>query len=421
MNVYVSARYRCRRTLAIAVVCSVDEQLLRYQYIGCNDSRLKTITKAQFEQQFEQIGQPEPIRTVFVSGGFDVLHGGHVEFFERARELGERLVVCVPTDEAFLKHKCRQPCLTAEHKVRLIESLKMVDEVVLGGNLNTPGLNFESELRRVQPAYLVTTEDDKYLDAKKALCREVGVEYARIPKRRGDDYDLSASDFVARMSAPSDVPLRVDFAGGWLDVPDLAIAGGFIVNCTINLLVNLNNCYSYKSAGLGGSAAYAALTGKDAVKAELGAGVGWQDPAVINETGLCVWRSGARPVLDAKLNPDWLAAKMALYWTGKCHNTKSIKSNKRDYKLIFRAADIARRAVLAKNFPLLCAAIRDTYSSQLIEGMDPLPDKGEMAKKYVGSGFGGCALYVFDCFADGADGLQCIEPYMEERAKHDTH
>jgi hypothetical protein len=37
------------------------------------------------------------------------------------------------------------------------------------------------------------------------------------------------------------------------------------------------------------------------VQSELDLGVGWQDPAVIRETGLCVWHSGPAPVLDFKV------------------------------------------------------------------------------------------------------------------------
>ena len=45
--------------------------------------------------------------TIFVSGGYDVVHGGHVEFFERARVLGDRLVVCIPSDRVMRAYKGR--------------------------------------------------------------------------------------------------------------------------------------------------------------------------------------------------------------------------------------------------------------------------------------------------------------------------
>lgn len=47
-----------------------------------------------------------------------------------------------------------------------------------------------------------------------------------------------------------------------------------------------------------GSGARALLNGRDGVDSEIDLGVGWQDPAAIRETGLRVWRSGPKPVLD---------------------------------------------------------------------------------------------------------------------------
>ena len=37
---------------------------------------------------------PAPMRKVFVSGCYDVLHAGHVEFFRAAKALGDHLTVC---------------------------------------------------------------------------------------------------------------------------------------------------------------------------------------------------------------------------------------------------------------------------------------------------------------------------------------
>ena len=73
---------------------------------------------------------------------------------------------------------------------------------------------------------------------------------------------------------------------------------------------------------------------KNGVETELSLGVGWQDPAVIMETGLCVWRSGKRAILEYKTNPDWLEKKMLILWTGSSHTTFSHVNKKRDYKLI---------------------------------------------------------------------------------------
>ncbi len=197
------------------------------------------------------------------------------------------------------------------------------------------------------------------------------------------------------LKTPKEIPLRVDFAGGWLDVPKLAMRGGFIVNCAIEPLVSLES-WAYKTgSGLGGSAAHAILTGKNAIKSELDLGVGWQDPAVIKETGLCVWESGPKPKLHLKRNPEMLRGKMALLWTGQDHITYKNVDLKRDYELILNAGAIAKNAVLGDSYRELCEAANLSYRAQLGEGMQGLPSHAEAAKKYCGGGWGGYALFMF--------------------------
>lgn len=206
-------------------------------------------------------------------------------------------------------------------------------------------------------------------------------------------------------------PLRIDFAGGWLDVPRLSRNDGFIVNVAIQPLVTKTEWGYMQNAGLGGSAAYALLCGKDAINTELGAGVGWQDPAVIMETGLCIWRSGPKPELWLKRSPDMLVGKMALYWTGRPHVTADLVDLPRDYEAIATASVIAANAVGWLDFGRLCRAINMSYGVQLGEGMTALPDFGQRAAKYVGGGHGGYAVYMFDN-RPVRPNLMPVEPYM---------
>jgi hypothetical protein len=207
------------------------------------------------------------------------------------------------------------------------------------------------------------------------------------------------------------IPLRVDFGGGWLDVPKFAIDGAFIVNCAISPTVDLDNWIYEKGSGLGGSAAISILNGNDPIKSELDLGVGWQDPAVIKETGLCVWKSGERPILEAKFNSNFLKGKMALYWTGTNHNTPSNVDNERDYVLIKIAGDACYYGASKEDLDLLCIGVRLSYEAQIKEGMEKLPYKGELAKKYCGGGWGGYALYIFN---ERPKDLLAIEPYSND-------
>jgi len=335
------------------------------------------------------------MKKVFVSGCYDILHAGHLQFFEEARALGEYLIVSFASSEVLWTHKERKPSIPDAHKKALLEGLRSVDEVLVGEGTEQ-GLDFKEHFLSLRPDILVVTEDDQYADIKRALCAQVGAEYVILPKTPPRFEPVSTSSIVRWVQAPQEAPLRVDFAGGWLDVPRFARDGAYVVNCAIFPSVTLRSWPYEKQAGLGGSGAWALLNGKDGVDSELDMGVGWQDPAVIRETGWCVWKSGPRPRLQFKRNGDSLQGRMALLWTGKPHDTPGIADHARDYDLIEEAGRTARIATVGDDVEGLAEAVALSYRAQLAEGMDSLPElAGATARKYCGGGHGGYALYLF--------------------------
>ncbi|MDD4872310.1 MAG: adenylyltransferase/cytidyltransferase family protein [Kiritimatiellae bacterium] len=353
------------------------------------------------------------MKKVFVSGCYDILHGGHVEFFNQAKALGDYLIVCIASEEVQFIHKRRRPFLPIEHKINLVKALKMVDEVVVGDDMEM-GLNFKTAFLKASPQVLAVTDDDKFEGVKKALCAQIGAEYVKLPKVLGYK-QISSTELFQRMTAPAEVPMRVDFAGGWLDVPRFSRPGSYVVNCAISPLVSLYHWPYETCSGLGGSGAHAHLMAKDAIKSELANNVGWQDPVIIHETGLCVWHSGKKPVLEFKVNPSFLREKMAIYWTGKQHVTMELANTPRDYDLLVKGSLVGREAAIEKNFNKLCEAVSITHEVQLKEGMQPLPNFGEKAKKYCGGGHGGYAVYLFDEIQYNNQLLE-IQPYMKSFA-----
>ena len=45
------------------------------------------------------------MKVVIVSGGFDPLHSGHINHFEAASELGDRLIIALNSDEWLVRKK----------------------------------------------------------------------------------------------------------------------------------------------------------------------------------------------------------------------------------------------------------------------------------------------------------------------------
>jgi glycerol-3-phosphate cytidylyltransferase len=69
------------------------------------------------------------VKVVFVSGVWDILHIGHVRMLQRARQLGDRLVVGIVTNGFAESYKERPVYSTAE-RMELVASLRCVDVVV---------------------------------------------------------------------------------------------------------------------------------------------------------------------------------------------------------------------------------------------------------------------------------------------------
>ncbi len=74
-------------------------------------------------------------RTVITFGTFDVFHVGHLRILERARELGDGLVVGVSADELNIRKKGRAPVFSEVERLEIVRALKVVDEVFVEESL----------------------------------------------------------------------------------------------------------------------------------------------------------------------------------------------------------------------------------------------------------------------------------------------
>jgi cytidyltransferase-like protein len=70
------------------------------------------------------------MKTVAVSGYFDPIHVGHLEYLKLSKELGDRLVVIVNNNHQCVLKKGK-PFMDEKDRVEIVKSLKVVDEVFL--------------------------------------------------------------------------------------------------------------------------------------------------------------------------------------------------------------------------------------------------------------------------------------------------
>ena len=70
------------------------------------------------------------MKKVITYGTFDLLHYGHVNLLQRAKELVDYLVVAVSTDEFNLNKKNKKCYFSYEERKRLVEAIRYVDLVI---------------------------------------------------------------------------------------------------------------------------------------------------------------------------------------------------------------------------------------------------------------------------------------------------
>ena len=72
------------------------------------------------------------LRIGFTCGAFDLLHAGHVDLLERAKDLCDRLLVAVNSDESIRQYKSPlRPVNPEDQRIRVVAGLGCVDAVVL--------------------------------------------------------------------------------------------------------------------------------------------------------------------------------------------------------------------------------------------------------------------------------------------------
>ena len=151
-------------------------------------------------------------KKAFVSGCFDLLHSGHIAFFQQAAQYGD-LYVALGSDRTVFELKNRPTINTENERCYMVQSLACVRQAFVSRGSGL--LDFIDELKEVQPDYLIVNEDGN-IPEKKKLCEELGINYVIL--RREPHQGLSPRSTTA-LRGMSAIPYRIDLAGGWLDQP----------------------------------------------------------------------------------------------------------------------------------------------------------------------------------------------------------
>lgn len=162
--------------------------------------------------------------SVFVSGCYDMLHSGHVAFFEEAASYGD-LYVGLGSDQNILDLKGRKTFNNERERLYMVKSIRYVKDAWINSGRGI--MDFEKEVREFKPDIFFVNADG-YTIEKEKLCKELGIKL--IVSKRIPPEGLPARSTTA-LRQECHIPYRVELSGGWLDQPcvNTLIPGAVIV------------------------------------------------------------------------------------------------------------------------------------------------------------------------------------------------
>ncbi len=165
--------------------------------VKLDNPKLRSLKEtATFRRQLRAAGR----RVVLTNGIFDLLHTGHLFYLQKARALGDALIVALNSDVSTraLKGPAR-PVQTEEQRAYALGALACVDGVVIFG---TPRL--DAEIRALRPDIYCKAGDytlDKLDPGERAALESVGAAIEFMPFLPG----FSTTSLIAKIKAAGEI------------------------------------------------------------------------------------------------------------------------------------------------------------------------------------------------------------------------
>jgi FAD synthetase len=133
-------------------------------------------------------------KIVLASGVFDLLHLGHVRFLEEAKKTGGRnaeLIVIIARDSTVEKRKGEKPIMPESQRCALVNSLKVVDEAILGYE----DFDIGKVIEKIKPSVIALGYDQAGMEQNVRDClknKKLKIRIVRIGKFEEDELDSSS-------------------------------------------------------------------------------------------------------------------------------------------------------------------------------------------------------------------------------------
>ncbi len=122
------------------------------------------------------------INKVLVGGCFDVLHFGHIKFLNKAKALGNYLIVALESDTNLKRLKGKgRPVHNQNQRKEMLLTLRCVDEVIiLKDKMNDK--DYLDLVKKVKPSIIAITKDDPITKKRSAQAKAVDAKFVKITK-----------------------------------------------------------------------------------------------------------------------------------------------------------------------------------------------------------------------------------------------
>jgi len=144
------------------------------------------------------VGKAGKKKVVLASGTFDLLHFGHVKYLEEAKKAGGKnaeLIVIVARDSTVEKRKGKKTVMPEDQRRSLVESLKVVDEAILGFE----DFSIDKVIEKINPDVIAVGHDQDGIEreVRKAVAeKKLNVQVAKIG--RFGKKELNSSSKIMR-------------------------------------------------------------------------------------------------------------------------------------------------------------------------------------------------------------------------------
>jgi FAD synthetase len=135
---------------------------------------------------------------VLAEGTFDLLHYGHVYYLVNAKKAGgenAKLIVIVARDKTVEIMKGNKPVIPENQRRAIVESLKVVDEAILGYE----DMNMLKVIKKIKPGMIALGYDKKELEQKlKRFCIDNCIETRVLRMDKFEEKEIDSSTKIRK-------------------------------------------------------------------------------------------------------------------------------------------------------------------------------------------------------------------------------